>query len=98
MEGKWDTSKHLSEIVFDIMREEKIGSQMLENRVVNMWQVIVGPHVGRVTQRVYMNNGVLYVQLASSVLKHELLQQKGRIIGRINDAVGEGVVKDVFFI
>lgn len=97
MEGKWDTSKRLSEIVFDIMREEKIGNQMLENRAVNLWQVIVGPAVGRVTKNVFINNGVLHVQLTSSVVKQELIMLKSKIISKINEAVGSGIVKDIYF-
>lgn len=97
MEGKWDTSKRLSEVLFGIMREEKIGSQMLENRAVNLWQVIVGPTVGRVTKNVYIKNGTLYVQLTSSVVKQELIMLKSKIINKINEAVGTGVVKDIYF-
>ena len=97
MEGKWDTSKRLSEVLFGIMREEKIGSQILENRAVNLWQVIVGPTVGRVTKNVYIKNGTLYVQLTSSVVKQELIMLKSKIINKINEAVGTGVVKDIYF-
>ena len=71
---------------------------MLENRAVNLWQVIVGPTVGRVTQKVYINNGTLCVQLTSSVVKQELIMLKSKIISKINDAVGEGVVKDIYFV
>jgi len=97
MEGKWDTSKRLSEVVMEYMRDSNLSKAMLENRAISLWQAVVGPTAQRTTKRVYMNDGTMVVEMTSSVVRHELLMLKNHIINRLNEAIGEKVVQDIIF-
>ncbi|MCQ2228538.1 MAG: DUF721 domain-containing protein [Bacteroidales bacterium] len=97
MEGKWDTSKRLSEVVMEYMRDNDITKKMLENRAISLWQVVIGPTAQRSTKNVYMHDGVMYVEMTSSVVRHELLMLKSHIISRLNEAVGKQLVTDIIF-
>lgn len=97
MEGKWDTSKRVSEIVLEILRENNLGGQMLEHRAIDLWKVIVGPTVNRMTKNVYVNDGVMYVELTSSVVRQELLMLKSKILENFETAVGKNIITDIVF-
>ena len=97
MEGKWDTSKRLSLAISDYMRESGFGRQMIEHRAISLWNTVLGPTVVRHTKNIYLNEGILYVELSSSVIRQELFMLKDRIIANLNAAVGQSVVKEIRF-
>ncbi|MCQ2204656.1 MAG: DUF721 domain-containing protein [Bacteroidales bacterium] len=92
-----DTSKKISEVLLDIFNENNLGAKMLENRAVSLWHAVVGPTVSKYTKNVYMNNGVLHVEMSSSVVRQEMIMLKKKVIENINKAVGDDVVEDVVF-
>lgn len=47
-----------------------------------------------ITQR-SIRDGVLFVKVTSSVLRSEMLMNRGNIIARINSTVGTNVVKEI---
>ena len=51
--------------------------------------------VALVLKGVSVRNGVLFVKLASSVVKNAVLMEKEGIIQALNKRVGEDVVKDI---
>ena len=97
MERKWDTSSKLSEVMLEILRENDLGKKMLENRAISLWQVIIGPTVAHATKDVYIKDGVMFVHLTSSVVRHELIMLRGKIMQRINEAVGQNIITDIVF-
>ncbi len=97
MYQKRDTSKKLSEILIDVMGEGDLGKKMLEHRAADLWQVVLGPTVNQATKRVYVHDGVMYVELFSSVARHELTLIKSKVIEAINKAIGSNVIHDVVF-
>ena len=42
-----------------------------------------------------VENGILVIQLASSVVRKELLMVKGKIVTAINEHLGRNAIKDV---
>lgn len=85
----------ISDILKDYLKEKNLNKGLLENRAVSYWPKVLGPTVARSTQRIYMYNGTLYVQLNSSVLRNELLMWKDKIIRNLNQAIGEEIVQEV---
>lgn len=92
-----DTSKRLSEVVLEILKENGTSKQMLEHRAQTLWHTVMGPTVNKVTTSVRMRDGVMYVGLSSSVVRNELFHLKGRIIAAINKALGQDIVTDIRF-
>lgn len=92
-----DTSKKLSEIVIEIMKEDGTTRQMLEHKAQALWHTVMGPTVNRATTFVRVRDGVMYVGLTSSVVRNELFHLKSRIIEAINKALGQALVTDIRF-
>jgi predicted nucleic acid-binding Zn ribbon protein len=55
----------------------------------------MGPSVARQTSRKKVENGVLIIQLDSSVVRKELLMVKAKIVSAINEHVGRSAIKDL---
>lgn len=92
-----DTSRKFSDIMSEVLRENNMGQHLLEHRAANFWQMIMGPTVNSVTREVRVSNGIMYVELSSSVVRQELYGLKKEILKKINDVVGENVIRDIQF-
>ena len=92
-----DTSQKLSEVLSSVLQENNLNKKMLEQQAAGMWQMIMGPTVNRATRNVFVSNGVMFVELESSVVRQEMLTLKKKIIERINELVGAGAITDIVF-
>ena len=92
-----DTSQKLSEVLSSVLQENNLNKKMLEQQAAGMWHMIMGPTVNRATRNVFVSNGVMFVELESSVVRQEMLTLKKKIIERINELVGVGAITDIVF-
>ena len=75
------------------------GSPLAEGlrigRVCSSWDAAVGPSVASLTLGKKFEGGVFTVRLASSVLRSQLQISKETIRARMNDILGEEIVKTI---
>lgn len=69
-----------------------------EMEVVNVYGVVVGDFIKRLTVKAGYAQGVLTVQLASAALKQELMYRRSSLIEKINEALGRPVVKKIVLV
>lgn len=93
-----DTSKKLSDVVLEVLKENGTSKHMLEHRAQTLWHTVMGPTVNKATTSVRVRDGIMYVGLNSSVVRNELFHLKGRIIAAINKATGQDVITDIRFL
>ena len=94
LQRKKDTQS-LGDIIKEVMKNNHLNRGLLENRAIHYWQMALGKPVARATSNIYIKNGVLYVQLNSSIIRSELMMFKTKIIENINHELGEEVIKDI---
>ncbi len=90
-------TQSIGDIMGEILKDQKINKKLFENRLIGLWGQIMGPTIERMTKQIYVSNGVLYVSLNSSVVRGELIMLKGKIVKRLNEAVGEEILTDIVF-
>jgi predicted nucleic acid-binding Zn ribbon protein len=91
---KSNTQK-IGEVVSEFLKEMKIDRKITETRIINSWPGIVGPVIARHTEKVYIRNGVFFVQVNSPVLRNELSFMKSRLIEVLNEQAGEKLITKV---
>jgi predicted nucleic acid-binding Zn ribbon protein len=64
-------------------------------RIEEVWEELMGKTIAKYTDKIQIINHTLYISSSVAPLKNELLYQKEKIIERINEALGEKLVKDV---
>jgi len=87
----------LKDVLSQFLQQSKLQQPLLEKRAVDAWSVVLGINIVQYTSNIYMRNGILYVTVSSSVLRHDLFISKTGIIQSINKHVGVEVVKDIVF-
>ena len=64
-------------------------------QIGDVWEQIMGKTVARYTDKIQIHGHTLYINTAVAPLRQELLYQKDNIIQRVNEALGEAVIKEV---
>ncbi len=65
--------------------------------VLTSWEAIVGEAVARVAQPVRLENGILFVHVASAPWRAELSMRRGEILGKIREHTGTTIVREIRF-
>ena len=73
-----------------------IDQEMHEASVLAQWEEIMGAAVAKRTEKKYIRDRVLYIQLNSSVMRDELMQQRSKIVIKINSVSGIDIIDDIF--
>lgn len=87
----------LKEAIDHLLDAYKLRGRLSENRLIQSWEKIMGKVIARHTSNIYLKENRLFVKLNSSVLRSELSYAKGKIIVRINEEIGQNLVKDIVF-
>jgi len=64
-------------------------------QIEEVWEEMMGKTVARYTDKIRIHGQTLYIETTIAPLRNELLYQKDTIIQRVNEALGEKVVKEV---
>ena len=84
--------KSIGDLLGDFSQQKKLKKPLLEARVVNLWQPLMGDLINRYTEKIFVKNRVLFVKVNQAALKNELLYLQEQIIIKINKEVGEDAV------
>lgn len=72
-----------------------IDLKMHEAAVLAQWAEIMGEEVDKRTERKYIKDGILYLELNSSVMRDQLMRTKSEVIMKINTVSGFDIIEDV---
>jgi hypothetical protein len=83
----------------DAMRKFLQGSQLKGSiqalQIEEVWEQLMGKTVARYTDKIRIHGQTLYVETSIAPLRQELIYQKDTIIQRVNEAMGEKVIREV---
>jgi predicted nucleic acid-binding Zn ribbon protein len=95
-----DSSKpsKVSDILSAILTDRGWNTVVREHRVFAVWRESVGGTIADNARPVKINRGLLVVVVSSPIWTQELSLMKETIIGRLNDRLGDTVVRDIRFV
>ena len=64
-------------------------------QIEEVWEQIMGKTIARYTDKIQIHGSTLYINTSIAPLRQELLYQKEKIIQRVNEALGERVIREV---
>ncbi len=82
-------------IIDALLKEQGLEGKMTENRLLNSWESLLGKSVAKATKELYIKDQVLFVQLRSSIVRHELMMIKNDLLKRLNDVAGKEIIKEI---
>ena len=85
-------------IIKNMLEEYSLEKKYDQTELISSWRKIVGDPIANRTIRMFIKSDVLYVELSSSALKHELNMSRDRILERITEDLGSSIVSDLRFL
>lgn len=95
---KRTNTQTLGEVIKDYLNALGLDKKLKEVSVINRWEEIIGRQIARATKDIYIDRGILFLKIDSSVIKNEILMIKKGLIKKINDEIGEIIINDIVFI
>ena len=83
----------------DAIQQFLTGSRMKGDiqalQITDVWEAVMGKTIAKYTERIAIINGTLFITTHVAPLKQEHNFQKEQIKLRVNEALGEPVIKQV---
>jgi predicted nucleic acid-binding Zn ribbon protein len=86
---------HIGDAIQELLRTYHIKSKFDEANLVQSWERLVGKPVAKRTKKVVVRNKVLFVELDSPGMKHDLNLHKAQILELFAREFGKGVITDL---
>lgn len=88
----------LGEAIKQLLESNPFMKQkMNELNIVDLWDKKMGRLIASNTKSISLRKSVLYVEVKSAALKSEMSYNREKIIGIMNEALGELVITDIQF-
>lgn len=83
--------------IASVLRDLGLGGRLRQVEVLERWPAIVGERIASVAVAERITGGRLRVRVSGAPWRNELVYLKKELIARINEAMGEKVVRDIVF-
>jgi len=90
-------TQSLSSVLKSYVRENNLERKLNELDLIKSWESVMGKTVSRYTGNLYIQNSTLFVETTSPIVRNELLMMKEEIRVRLNEVVGEELIKAIIF-
>ncbi|HMI79435.1 MAG TPA: DUF721 domain-containing protein [Ferruginibacter sp.] len=85
----------LQDAIRQFLQKSKLKTGIQALRIEDIWEELMGKTIAKYTDKIQIINNTLFITTTVAPLKNELLYQKEKIIERVNEALGEKLVKEV---
>ena len=85
----------MQDAIQQFLKQSRIKGSIQALQIEDVWEQIMGKTVAKYTDKIQIINNTLFISSTIAPLKNELHYQKDKIIERVNEALGEKVVKEV---
>lgn len=85
----------LQDAIQQFLQKSRLRSGIQAIRIEEVWEELMGKTISKYTEKIQIINHTLFITTSVAPLKNELLYQKEKIMERVNDAMGEKIIKEV---
>jgi predicted nucleic acid-binding Zn ribbon protein len=79
----------------NFLNQSRLKGEVQALQIEEVWERLMGKTISRYTESIKIIHQTLFITTNVAPLKNELVFQKENIIKRVNEALGENVVKEV---
>ena len=87
--------KDITDLLNQFLRTQGLETPLLQRRVIEAWDEVVGPTVARYTGDKFIKNQTLFVKITNPALRADLSMMKTQLVNRLNNTVGSMVIADI---
>jgi hypothetical protein len=85
----------LAQALQQFLKQSRLKGNIQSLQIEDVWEEIMGKTVARYTDKIQIVDHTLFVTTSVAPLKNELVYQKDKIIQRVNEALGDNVIRNV---
>ncbi|MBS1733635.1 MAG: DUF721 domain-containing protein [Bacteroidetes bacterium] len=85
----------MQEAMEQFLKQSRLKNGVQAVRIESVWEEMMGKTIAKYTEKIQIINQTLFITTSVAPLKNELLYQKETIIQRINEMMGEKVIREV---
>lgn len=85
----------MAEALKQFLDRSRLKSYVQAIQIEDVWEEIMGKTIAKYTEKIRIQGHTLFITTYVAPLKQELFYQKEMIMQRVNEALGEEVVKEV---
>jgi len=85
----------MQDAIQQFLKQSRLKGGIQALQIEDIWENIMGKTIAKYTDKIQIINQTLFISTQVGPLKNELLYQKDKIIERVNEALGEKVIKEV---
>ncbi len=87
--------KPISELLSQYLRRQGMETPLLQRRLIETWDTLLGPTIAQYTTEKFIKNQVLFVKILNPALRQDLNMMRSQLVKRLNDAVGSQIITEV---
>ena len=77
------------------LKQSRLKGDLPALQIEEIWEKLMGKTISKYTESIKIIHQTLFITTNVAPLKNELVYQKENIIKRVNEALGETVIKEV---
>lgn len=86
---------HIGDAIQELLKSYHIKNKFDEANLVSSWERLVGKAVAKRTRKVFIRNKVLFVELDSPGMKHDLNLHKKQVMELFSKEFGPGIIAEL---
>ena len=86
---------HIGDAIKSMVNTSRLKSGIRSVQITSVWEELMGKTIAKYTDNIQIINQTLFITTNVGPLKNELAYQKKQIIERINEVMGENMIKEV---
>lgn len=88
----------LKEAFNELLKAYRIDNKYNQTRIIAFWENLMGKTIAKRTSKIYFREKVMFIEISSASLKHELSLSKTKMMELIHKEFGAGLVEDIIFL
>lgn len=85
----------IGDAIKQFLKKSKLKTGIQALQIEEIWEKLMGKTIAKYTDKIQIIHQTLFIKTNVGPLKQELIYQKETIIQRVNEALGEKVIKEV---
>lgn len=81
----------------ELLNTYRIKNKYHQTNITASWAEVMGKTIASRTNKIFFKNNVLFIQLNSAALKHELNMSKSKVLGLLQEKFGKTAVEEIVF-
>ena len=82
-------------VIKKLLKNQKLEGRLKELDVLELSKELLGKNLMKYINDLSVKNGTLIIKIKSAVVRNELSYQKSEIIKKINEQVGNKIIKEI---